>query len=299
MGILQEFIKGNISATDVSVGGVLRPEAANKFIDLVIEQSNFLKMITVERTRKIKKDINVLDIANRVLVRVPEGSEPTDAQKAGIINKGKTLSCLPVQLFETVLFSTIDDNQDNPNFEDGLVSMFAKKFANELEDLAFNGIGEDGSNFLNLNKGFVALAKEYTNTKKVDVGTLSSGYVNALKAVLDAQENKFYAKSVLIMSEKDHRGLVLELGNKPSGVGYLVQGGIPSFLGKPIITNPYMPDNHVLFAPLDVFVFGIVRDIERYREVRGTKRCIDYTYNINCDYELAIDESVVIGYDIV
>lgn len=299
MGILAEFIKGNISAEDVSVGGVLRPEAAQKFIDLVIEQSGFLKQITVERTKKLKKDINVLDIANRVLVRVAEGSEPTDAQKAGVINKGHTLSCLPVQLFETVLFSTIADNQDNPQFEDQLVGMFARKLANELEDLAFNGTAETGESFLTLNKGFVQLAKDSSSTHKVDVGTLSSGYVNALKAVLAAQDTRFASQSVLIMSPSDYDGYVLEIGNKPSGVAYIVQGDVPQFLGKRIITSPYMPSGTVLYCPLNALVFGICTDIERYREVRGTKRCIDYTYNINCDFAIAIDEAVVIGYDMV
>lgn len=298
MGALQEFIKGSITAEALTVGGSLKPQAANKFIDMVIDQSGFLKQVTIERMSKLKKDISVLDIANRILVRVAEGTEPADNQKAGLTQKGKTLSALYCQLFDTVLFSALEDNKDNPGYEDQLAAMFSRKFANEVTDLALNGTDETGAGFLTLNKGYVQLAKDSATSVKVDVGTMSTNYVNSLKAIISAQQDRFKPGSALVLAPSDYEGLLMELGAKPSGIVYLIQGGVPAFMGYPITTNPYMPANHCLFTPLTNYVYGICTDIQRYREVRGTKRCIDYTFNIAMDYAFGIDEAVVIGYDV-
>jgi len=298
MGLLQQFLKGEVTAEALTVGGALKPEAANTFIDMVVEQSAFLKLVTVERMAKIKKDLNVLDIANRILVRVAQGQTPTAEQLVGFQNKGKTLEALSMQLFATVLFQALEDNQDNPGYENSLAQMYTKKFANELEDLAFNGTSSGGANFIALNTGYVQLAKDASTTKKVEVDTFLDAPVPNLQKVVAAQDNRYKANSVFVLSASDYEGLVIKLSEHAGGIAYLIQGSIPSYMGYRIVTSPFVPSGVVLFTPLANYVFGVCKDIQRYRELSGRKRCIDYTFDINTDFAFAIDEAVVIGYDV-
>jgi hypothetical protein len=292
MGVLQEFVKGNIAPAAMSVGGALRPEAASRLIDLIVDQSGFLRGVTIERMQKLKKDINVMDILNRILVRVPEGTEPSDNQKSGVQQKGKTLDALNMQMFQTILFSTIEDNKGNPAYEDTLVQMFARKFANEAEDLAMNGTAETGADFLTLNKGYIQLAKDATTSIKVD---LSGGELTELSLIIAAQQERFKGRSVFVMGRKKYDTLIDYMGQHAAGLMYLIQGNVPTYKGYNLVISPYMPDGYVLFTPLDNFIYGICTDIRRFREVRGTKRCIDYTFDIAVDFAYAVDEAVVIG----
>ena len=134
----------------------------------------------------------------------------------------------------------------------------------------------------------------------VEVGTLgtTSTYAEALTAVIAAQDARFDLSSVLIMSPADYRGLVMEVGGTTGGIQYLVQGNVPSFLGKELVVSPFVPKGTVLYTPLANLVWGVCRDIERYRELKGTKRCIDYTFNVSCDFAIAINRACVVGYDL-
>lgn len=307
MGLLADLLKTDVTPESASVGGALRPEAANSFIDAVVDQSGLLKRVTVHRMNRLTSDVSVIDIAARVLKRVAEGSEPAAGDHPGVSNLGKTLLALPMQLFQSVPFSTLSDNANVPGYEEQLAAMFAKKFGNEIEDLALNGTDDDytGSAFLELNKGWIALAKaaagsDNASTRAVDVGTLgtTSTYAAALTAVIAAQDARFDPTSALVISPADYRGIVQAVGGTTGGIQYLVQGNVPSFLGKEIVVSPFVPTGTVLYTPLSNLVWGICRDIERYREVRGTKRCVDYTFNIACDFAIAINRACVVGYDV-
>lgn len=305
MGMLADLLKTDVTPESASVGGALRPEAANSFIDAVVDQSGLLKQVTLHRMNRLTSDISVLDIASRVLKRVAEGTEPSAGDKPGVSNLGKTLLALPMQLFQSIPFSTLSDNANVAGFEEQLAAMFARKFANELEDLALNGTDDDytGSAFLELNKGWIALAKAAAgsgddNTRAYDVNTLSDDYTGKLKALMDLQDARFDAQSTLIMGPVDYRGLVEDFAAEPGGIGFAVSGNVPTFMGKSLVISPYMPAGTVLYTPLSNLVWGICRDIERYREVKGTKRCVDYTFNIACDFAIAIHRACVVGYDV-
>jgi hypothetical protein len=305
MGLFATLLKTDVTPETASVGGALRPEAANSFIDAVVDQSGLLKRVTLHRMNRLTSDISVMDIANRVLKRVAEGTAPSAGDLPGVSNYGKTLLALPMQLFQSIPFSTLSDNANIPGYETSLATMFAKKFANEIEDLALNGTDDDysGSAFLELNKGWIALAKAAAgsgdnHTRAVDVNTLGDDYTGKLKTVMDAQDARFDAQSVLLMASADYRGLVEDFASEPGGIAFAVSGMVPTFMGKEIVVSPYMPSGTVLYTPLTNLVYGICRDIERYREVSGTKRCVDYTFNIACDFAIAVNRACVVGYDV-
>lgn len=57
-----------------------------------------------------------------------------------------------------------------------------------------------------------------------------------------------------------------------------------------------MPSKTVIFTPMANLVYGVNTNVERYRELSGTKRAIDYTYDSSFDFQVAVDDAAVIGY---
>jgi hypothetical protein len=246
--------------------------------------------------RKLSKHVSALDIANRVLVSIAEGTEPEDTDKSGVTQSGNTLVCKNAQMFQTVTFGTIDDNQDNPNFEGDLATMFAKKFQQELEDLSINGTADTGGTFLNINKGFVQLAIDATSV--YDTTSHNGDVLAILGALYGEQETRWLKTSSYIMSPKNYKDFLDAIGQLDTGLAYLITGAVPTYMGRPIIVHDFMPDDHYFFSPVKNFVYGINTDIKRFREVKGTKRCIDYTFDIPCDFQFVTNGAVILGYEV-
>ena len=70
--MMEEFRKaGEFTPEMVNIGGVVRPEETDRFIDLVVKGNPILSRVTVDRARKLTKDVNVWELLRGVLQRVP------------------------------------------------------------------------------------------------------------------------------------------------------------------------------------------------------------------------------------
>lgn len=182
---LVRLAKGLIDAGDLNPGGAMRPEAAERLISMVFSYGT-LRNFTTRRMRRMTADIAVMSLSSRSLVRVAEGSDPSDGQRLGASQYGCTLTALPVQLFPQITLSWIRDNADNPNLVTEVETQFATLIEAELEDLAFNGTDDDysGSAWLELNEGWIQIATDDGNCPKVNIApgtsvaaTLATGVV--------------------------------------------------------------------------------------------------------------------------
>ena len=289
--------KGIITPETFAISGDLPHQQSRKFIDLVVKQDGFFQEVTREPMGRLKKDLNVIDIARRLLVRVPEGQRPIDSQWAGVLYKPKTLQALDVQLFAKIGFSTLLDHSDDPKFEDRILEGFAKVFVNDLMDLGFNGTADDNSGgFLTLNKGWIAIAKESSATHKV---TFSAGqtWTDKLDAVLTEMPDRFRAGAAFVMNQADFDDYLDEMGAKQGGLQILITGkGADTFKGYRIIRHPMMPAGHLLLTNPVNLVFGYLTRVQRQRQVKPVERAVEYVFTIWCDYQIAVDEALVIGY---
>lgn len=138
--------------------GNLAPEQSRKIINTIIEKNEFLSKITVDKTKKLQKSFDVWGLASGILVRVAPGKAPTEQQREKIGVKSVTLDNKVVQLFAKVAQDALEDNPDNPNFENEMYESFAKAFSNDLQNLGIVGEKDDysGDEFKNLNKGWFA-----------------------------------------------------------------------------------------------------------------------------------------------
>jgi HK97 family phage major capsid protein len=293
---LVKIAKGIINPGDLNPGGQLRPEASERLISM-ISSTGFMKNVTTRRMRRMSADVSVLDIAARSLVRIAEGATPADAQRLGATQSGCTLLALPVQLFPQMSLSTLRDNADNPNLVSEVEAALSNRMEAELEDLAFNGTLDDNSSgFTTLNKGWVQIASEHANTPKVDIDVPNAGWVNSLKAVLDACPDVYRPQAAFIMNESDADGYYFEVADSTSGLPLIVESPLRSFMGRPILTSPYMPAGKVLFTPPQNLIFGISTEIWQKRRWDDDARALRWVFDFAVDYEIAIKQACVYGY---
>ena len=142
--LMEEFRKaGEFRPEHINVGRTLRPEESDRFIDLIVSSSDFLKRITVEKCGKLKRDVNVWEFVQEVLQRVPEGADP--ANYTNIKNVGKQLDLADGTLFGFIPLSFFEDNAKNPRIESVIQGMLSGVYSRDIVRMGFVGTADDNS----------------------------------------------------------------------------------------------------------------------------------------------------------
>lgn len=294
---LVAYSKGLIGPADIAVGGRLTPQQANGLIKLVFG-NDFLKEITTTKMTRLKYEGQVLEVPRRSLRRVPQGTEPTDEQKSDVNEFGYTLEAESAQLFVDLTNDFLLNNQDNPQLSSELEGMFATRIQGELVDLAWNGTGNaaDGD-FLKLNKGFIQIAKDSVAAggdgaaKYRDIDPDLSWYDN-LEALWKLVPDEIKAAAVIYMSSTDADSYAFQRGRDP------VRGddqATRQIIGKAIRPVVGVPGGTVVITPPKNLIFGLCQDVSRSRAYHNRKRCVEMTFDMSVDFEIAAKQFVVFG----
>lgn len=299
--ILEEFRKtGEFNPALINVGHTLRAEESSKFIDLVVTNSEFLKGITVEKCRRLKKDVNVWEFIQEVLQRVPEGDPP--GKYTNFKNEGKQLDLADATLFSFVPLSFLEDNEDNKSIDSLIESRLAAIYARDVVRMGFVGIKDDySSGFRTLNKGWLQLLKEAMTSNKIDLTDYEDSggaldWSGVLSEAIRSLPEIYKSGATVVMNLADHEEYAEQVGNRMGAHPILFTGNKLTPLGYKIVTDEHMPQKHLLFTPMKNLVFGHGREVQRFRELSGVKRCINYTINSWFDYQVAVDEAAVIAW---
>ena len=299
---MEHFRKaGEFRPEHINVGNTLRPEESDRYIDLLVKSNDFLKLITVEKCSRLIKDVNVWEFIQEVLQRVPEGDNPP--KFTSFKNVGKQLHLAEATLFTFLGLSFFEDNQKNPKLESLIEGRLAVTYARDLVRMGFVGQKDDNSaGFRTLNKGWIELAKTATDSKKVNItdyedadgvvdwSALLSGVIRELPEIYKGDS------AALIMNRADHEEYAEQIGNRVAAHPVLFSGQPLTPLGYKIVLVDHMPRKHVLFTPLLNLVFGHGREVQRFRELSGVRRCVNYTVTSYFDYEVAVDEAAVLAW---
>ncbi len=300
--IVEEFQKsGEFRPELINVGHTLRPEESNRFIDLIVSASDFLKRITVEKCSKLKKDVNVWEFVQEVMQRVPEGDDPS--KYTSFKNVGKELSLVDGTLFSFIPLSFLEDNAKNRRIESVIEGRLSAVYGRDIVRMGFVGMKDDNSDgFRTLNKGWIQLLKEAQKSNKVDVAEYEDGsgvidWSGLLSEIIRSLPDLYKSESTaIVMNKADHEEYAEQIGNRVAAHPVLFSGKNLTPLGYDIVTISHMPRKHVMFTPLKNLVFGHGTEVKRFRELSGVKRCINYTINSYFDYEVAVDEAAVLAW---
>lgn len=295
--------KAAITTAALNTGGRLNPEQANKFIDYMVDQSAFLKDIRTERMDGPTKDLDFIGVASRIIRKGVEATEPTET--AGIQTSKKQLNTVEVILPADISLSFLEDNIERAGAEDHIARMLAMQFANDLTDLSWNGDTASADAFLQIDDGFIKLAKASANTHKFDTngstdykGVVFPGMLNMLpnKWKANKAELRFYVSPTVA------EAYIEQLTTRQTAWAdeLLQTGKLPQYKGITIFPVDFIPDDVIVLTLRKNLATGIQRDFTSERVRQPRKRIIEYTMTSRVDAaQIVVDDALVIGYDIV
>lgn len=305
---LSEIMKsGSINATDVQLDGELTPAQGRAFANAIVDNSAFLKRITVDITGKLTKKRSALDAAKGVLARHISGTatDTTKYAQLGII--GAKLDMTQAVVLEAQINQeTLDDNQDNANFETEQYAGFTQVFSNDLAYLGIVGVADNDTAtapFSELARGWVTVAAESANTVKVTYTPVADDagqtVVNALDAVCKAAHPDIKRKMAIKLSEEDYESYVNYIAEKHQNTAILLSGEALKYKGRELIPDADMPQGTYLATPLKNMVLGFSRAIMRTRWYDNDKSALRYKFIVRPDYEFDIHKYVTIATEAV
>ncbi len=301
---LVAFLK-DLTAGNNSTFSSLSPEKATKFISLIRDQSQVLKEWTMQPMGAMQRNISLITAGTRRLRRVAQGSDPEDTQKANMTTGGKKLIAEELDLFETIGFDFLIDNTEGNKVEATIAKGLAMALANDIVDLSINGDTTDTSadkDFLTLNDGIIKLAKGSADTHVFDTNG-STDYKGVVFPGLFGELPDKWKNTpdlTIYCSPTALEGYQDQLATRSTNAGdrAILQGDVDFYKGRKIRAINSWPQGIYMLTPASNIVVGLVKNqMQNYREVKFSKRCIDYTFVTYHDVQIAIDDACVIGYD--
>jgi len=285
-------------------GGILAPEQARRFIDYVWDATVLAKDGRRVTMRANTMEIEKVNVGERVIRAAAQGA--TDYTNAGATFTKVELTTKKIRLDWEVSTESLEDNIEGGALEDHLVRLMTNAFANDIEDLAINGLGTGADAFLSIMPGFVKQtrgtvgndAHEYAATVADNNYTTSvmQGLLLAMPRKYRALKSnlKFYAGTDAFAGIVRNNGTLADAissafsdrtGSTQANRQDYLDGGSQTLgntrttrvLGVDVLEVPYYPAGYVDLTFPQNRVWGFQRDITVNREYRAKKDTIEYT----------------------
>lgn len=286
-----------------SNGGLLLPEQANTFIDIVMEQPTLLKQVRQIRMNAPERKINKIGFASRILKAAPQGSTPFE-QDNGINNRylaaadrsKPTTSQIQLNTKEVLAevrlpYEVLEDNIEGQSFESHLMRLIAERVAIDFEEFALFADTGSGDAFLALQDGYFKRMTAHV------VNNASAGVTPAMfQAGLLAMPQKYLRNLssmkhiVSVANTIKYRGVVAA---RATGYGdsMLVNGGPIYAHGVPVEAAPMIAaqgsgNQGMLLNPQNL-IFGIQRQIqvETDKDIRSREIIVVLTARVALQIE--------------
>jgi hypothetical protein len=285
-------------------GGILAPEQARRFIDYVWDATVLAKDGRKVTMRANTMEIEKVNVGERVIRAAAQGAP--DYTNIGATFSKVELTTKKIRLDWEVSTEALEDNIEGGALEDHLVRLMTNAFANDIEDLAINGVGSGNDAFLSIMPGFVRQvnqvqgndAHEYAATVADNNYTTSvmQGLLLAMPRKYRALKSnlKFYAGTDAFAGIVRNNGTLADaisasfadrIGSTQANRQEFLDGTAQTLgnsrttrvLGVDVLEVPYYPAGYVDLTFPQNRVWGFQRDITVNREYRAKKDTIEYT----------------------
>jgi hypothetical protein len=293
----------SVNPTGVA-GGILAPEQARRFIDYVWDATVLAKDGRRVTMRANTMEIEKVNVGERVIRAAAQGAP--DYTNIGATFTKVELTTKKIRLDWEVSTEALEDNIEGGALEDHLVRLMTNAFANDIEDLAINGLGTGSDAFLSIMAGFVKQtrgtvgndAHEYAATVSDNNYTTSvmQGLLLAMPRKYRALKSnlKFYAGTDAFAGIVRNNGTLADaissafadrVGSTQANRQEFLDGGAQTLgnsrttrvLGVDVLEVPYYPAGYVDLTFPQNRVWGFQRDITVNREYKPKKDTIEYT----------------------
>jgi hypothetical protein len=285
-------------------GGILAPEQARRFIDYVWDATVLAKDGRRVTMRANTMEIEKVNVGERV-IRAAAQAQP-DFTNAGATFTKVELTTKKIRLDWEVSTESLEDNIEGGALEDHLVRLMTNAFANDIEDLAINGVGSGNDAFLSIMPGFVTQVNQVAgnDAHEAAVTVANNEWTTAhMQSIILAMPRKyralksnlkFYAGTDAFQGIVKNNGTLADAvaeafatrtAGTPANRQDYLDGSAQTFgnsrttrvLGVDVLEVPYYPAGYVDLTFPSNRVWGFQRDITVNREYRAKKDTIEYT----------------------
>ena len=270
---VDELLRKAIDTGDLAAGGLLGTEQANRFIDLVADQSVMLKEARVVRMRSSVTELDKIATAGRVSKLKAEGIAPGDLSEPAFSKV--TLTAVDIITPFEVTFEALEDSIEGDNLETTVIAAMAKQTATDLEELAIQGDTGSADEFLQGLDGWRALAGD-GHEVDVEGDTLDKSVFAAMYKALPNKckrnhgDLRFFFAPACVQDWHD------SFADRPTGGGdsALQSAQAPPYMGIPVVSASNIPTNldginghsgsdlsYGFLTPRENLVFGIHREV--------------------------------------
>lgn len=290
------YIQNRIATSDIASAGKLSTEQAEKFIQLVVDNTVMGDLVNTIIMKSPTRDIDNITFATRQMTKPTEGSATTDLISATFAKR--TLTAVEFVYPVDVTYSFLEDNIERKNFEGTVMELCSKALALDLEDLNING-DTGGATFVAQNDGWIKIAKAVGNVYDITSpdDRLESIFPGMLAAMPDKwksnRDNMFIA-----ISSSDYEAYENEIATRNTGLGdmAITTGKRIPFKGIKLVSPPAWPSDTYMMTFKQNLTRGIHREILTETERAPRKRAMEITISGRQDAEIAVVDAVVIGY---
>lgn len=293
-------------------GGLLDPEQANTFIDLLLEQPTILRQVRQIRMSAPERKINKIGFGSRILKAAPQGTTPYDDPATGVNNRylaaadrsKPTTSQIQLNTEEVIAevrlpYEVLEDNIEGESFESHIMRLIAERAAVDFEEFALFADTASGDAFLALQDGYLKrMTSHVVNNASAGVSpTMFTAGLLAMpqKYLRNIAQMKHF---VSVANTIKYRSKVAE---RATGYGdsMLTQGGPIYAQGVAVEAAPMLAaqgtGNSGIFTYPQNLIFGIQRQlqVETDKDIRSREIIIVLTARVALGIE---DEDATVKY---
>ena len=162
----ENLARADLAIADLnSNGGLLQPEQANQFIDLVLDQPTILKQARVHRMSAPEVWINRMGFGSRILRAARTTGSANDggdndryvlkADRAKVTTSKIQLTSSEIIAEVRLPYEALEDNIEGPSLEAHIMRLIAEQAALDLEEFALWADTGSGDAFMALQNGWL------------------------------------------------------------------------------------------------------------------------------------------------
>jgi len=313
-----EKIMASKSAVDSTSlpNSVLNRKQADRFIDLVVNESVLLNKVRVIRTDRNKGEINKLDLGNIVT----EGARTTSRATTRVPTEAVvTFDCEKYRSAFDLKTDFMEDNIEKSGVRDTLLSMFSKRIAIDTELTGIQGddsltTGDaqtDENNLFGINDGWQKILEDNVpSAQQVDAAGAAPGkeLYYAMKRAIPSRYRAAKPNYVWIMPSGPADKWTLDWSDRETGGGdvALSRGMVPGPWGISMLEVPLMPEDlsygsagtdgsSIWLTPLKNLLYIVQRDITIEFDRRPRQDVWEITIHFRVDFEIENPELVIMA----
>lgn len=298
---------------------VMNRQQADRFIDLVVNESVLLQKIRTVRKNDVKGEINKLDLGSIVT----QGADTTSTATTRFPTESvMTYDMVKYRSAFDLKTDFTEDNIERGNIRDTLLTMFSKRIAIDTEMAAIEGdassgalvVGDgqsDETNLFGVNDGFRRILQvNVPAAQQIDAAGAapSKQLYYCMKRAIPSRYRAAKPDYVWIVPSGPYDKWMLDWSDRETGGGdtALAKGLVPGPWGIRMLEVPLMPEDltwgtagtagsEIWLTPLKNLIYFVRRDITIEWDRKPRQDVWEVTIHFRVDFEVENPAMVVLA----